>query len=408
MRIAFFVGPFPKLSKTFILDQITGLIDCGIDVDIYANKPGVQTKHHRSFCKYNLDSRIFYPFDNCPSKLKLLSLLIKDLLSKTGTDRKIIIDSLNIFKYGKHSLSLNLFYKRHFFSHKKKYDIIHAHFGPQGLDALKLLEDGVIEGKLITSFHGIDITTYIKENGNSIYNKLFSKGNLFLPISQFWQNKLINLGCDIKKITTHRMGIDCSAFQFSKELWGNQQTIRLTTIARLTEKKGLYYSIQAVANLLKTNNQIIYQIIGGGSLYNELQNLIKMLDIQDNVKLLGWMDRDKVIEKLNKTNVLIAHSVTAHNGDMEGIPMVLMEAMAMGIPVVSTYHSGIPELIIDGQTGFLVPEKNIKALSKKIESIIQQPANLSQLILNARQCVEKNFNNKTQIEKLIKIYNELL
>ena len=112
------------------------------------------------------------------------------------------------------TLSLRQFYEALNYIKYEKYDIIHAHFGTYGLEANKLREIGVFKGKrLITSFHGFDLSVIINNFGNNFYSDLFAAGDLFLPISKFWEKKLITLGCSADKIRVHHMGINCDKFQ---------------------------------------------------------------------------------------------------------------------------------------------------------------------------------------------------
>jgi colanic acid/amylovoran biosynthesis glycosyltransferase len=407
MRVLFLTDPFPVLSTTFILDQITGLIDFGVNVDVYSRKPEEQLKIHPDFYKYNIKNRLIYPNDSINSKFYRLIKLPDFFLSNYRSNPRTILQSLNFFKYGNHSLSLILFYEILPLLQRKPYDIIHAHFGPYGIKALAMKDIGALNGKLVTSFHGNDTSAYLQKHGNQIYSQLFSKGDMFLPISHYWGKKLVEIGCNNQKIRVHHMGIKCETFKFRLRK-PDERKIRILSVARLVEKKGIKYGIKAVSILLKKNYNIKYQIIGDGPLKGELQTLIEKLDLRDRVELLGLKHRKEVINILEETDILLAPSITTSDGDMEGIPIVLMEAMAVGIPVISTIHSGIPELIQDGQTGFLVPEKNIKMLSEKIETLIRQPDIWLPLTSNARKYVETNFNVEKQNNKLLQYYTELL
>ena len=408
MRVAFLIGPFPKLSKTFILDQVIGLMERGVDLDVFAQPAENQTKNHPDFMERDIASRTFYPYRNATNSFQRF-LWLPGLFSECfREDYKNVFKPLNFFKYGKDALLLNLLYEAHPFFGRQPYDIIHSHFGPYGIMAQHLLEMGILKGKLVTSFHGIDVSAYISAKGSRVYNKLFSHCDLFLPVSQSWKGKLISLGCDEKKITVHHMGVDCRKFSFSPRKWTPDNGIRLVSIGRLTEKKGLEYGIRAVAHLIKEIPNVSYTIVGDGPLRTALTRLAMALDVGKNVHLPGWKDRNEVIEILEQSHILLAPSITASDGDMEGIPMVLMEAMAMGIPVISTTHSGIPELVEDGTTGLLVPEGDSEGLSKMMEELINSPRLAQDLAENARGFIEENFNLDKQNDRLLQHYGNLL
>lgn len=409
MKIAFLVGEFPSLSETFILNQVTGLIDRGHNVDIYAKVPDKVAKIHPDVEKYNLLSCTFY-YPQIPNNYLLRALKgIGLLLTNCLKDPIVLFRSLNIFKYGKKAASLRLLYVAIPFLRKRpQYNIIHCHFGPEGLKGMELRDIGAIQGKLCTTFHGLDLSGALQQYGNHLYDILFERGDLFLPISDYWRHKLISLGCDDKKIIVHRMGIDCQKFTFIPRQPLGREQIRLVTIARLIGKKGIEYGIHSVAKLSKLYQSIEYNIVGDGDLRKFLERLIDELDVGDAVTLLGWKQRAEIIEILNKADVLLAPSVTSKNGDQEGIPVVLMEAMAMGLPVISTLHSGIPELVEHGISGFLVPEQDIDALAEKINYLIKHPELWPILGQAGRLHVEEYYNINKLNDRLIEIYQKLL
>ena len=294
MKIAFIVTEFPSLSQTFVLNQITGLIDLGHEVDIFADDAGKNSKIHEDVKKYKLlyHTRIYstIPKNKILRIFKGLIYILKYIHRRP----LVVLRSLNIFKYGKNAAFFRYLFLIIPFLDKTPYDIIHCHFGPCGNHALFLRELGAISGKIITTFHGFDIARDIKAKGNHVYKDLFKKGDLFLPISMCWKEKLISLGCPEDKIVLHRMGIDVHKFRFSRHKIRDDNKIKIVTVARLVEKKGVRYGIQAVAKLLKAYPNIEYIIAGDGPLKADLLSLIKQLDINKNVKLLGWKEQEEI------------------------------------------------------------------------------------------------------------------
>jgi colanic acid/amylovoran biosynthesis glycosyltransferase len=408
MKIAFLIGEFPNLSETFVLNQIIGLIKNGHEVEIYATVPSQVAKFHTEVEEYNLLSRTYY-FPKIPKNyfsrcLKGFGLFCTNFLK----DPIVLLRSLNVFRYGKKTLSLRLLYATIPLLRKRpRYDVIQCHFGTNGLKGLELREIGAIQGKLCTTFHGLDISGNLQIYGDRLYDQLFEQGDIFLPISEYWRNRLIKLGCEPNKIIVHRMGIDIQKFTFTCREPPTNGQIRLVTIARLVEKKGLEYGIRAVAKLAKVYPNIEYSIIGNGTLREFLEQLIQELDVGAKVKLLGWRQREEVIEILNRSDVLLAPSVTSQNGDQEGIPVVLMEAMAMGLPVISTQHSGIPELVEHGVSGFLVPERDTDGLAEKIKDLIEHPELCVQIGQKGRMKVEESYNINQLNNQLVGIFQHL-
>lgn len=406
MKIAVLAGGvFPSLSKTFIINQITELIDRGHEVDIYAGEPDSQNIVHPDVEKYNLKTRIYYdrvPQNNLVRLLKSPGVLLANFYK----DPAAIFRSLNIFKYGKKALSLYLLYQAMPYLGKPPYDIVHCHFGYNGLKGQALRDIGVLKGKLIITFHGVSISKDLQEKGEHIYNRLFKKGELFLPISEHWKHKLIKLGCEQERIIVHRMGIDCNNFSFIPRQPSPDGIIRLVSISRLVEKKGIEYAIKAVAQLAKITSNIEYNIVGDGFLKPKLQALIEELDVSTQVKLLGWKQKTEVIGILNNSHILLAPSITARDGDREGIPVALMEAMAMGLPVVSSLHSGIPELVKDGISGFLVAERDVDGIAAKLNYLIEHPEVWSEMGRAGRKIVEENYDIDKLNNSLLEIYRE--
>jgi colanic acid/amylovoran biosynthesis glycosyltransferase len=136
--------------------------------------------------------------------------------------------------------------------------------------------------------------------------------------------------------------------------------------------------------------------------------LIAELKVGDNIKLVGWKSQDQITELLKTSDILLAPSVTSSTGDQEGIPGAIMEAFAAGLPVVSTNHAGIPELVQDGDSGFLVPEKDVKALVQKLEILIEQPQLRHAMGRTGRTTVEEYYNIETLNNRLIEVYQQLL
>ncbi|MGM1050389.1 MAG: glycosyltransferase [Bacillota bacterium] len=400
MKISFLVGGFPILSETFILNQITGVIDEGFAVDIYADDGRNEAMIHPDVKKYKLIDKCHY---TPKGKLRRLVKGIGVLLSKPR-----LIKTLNIFKYGKGVLSLRVLFIANEFSKREDYDVVYCHFGDIGNMGAILKDAGIIKGKLITTFHGNDITALINRRGDNVFQLLFKKGDLFLPISENWKRKLIELGCDERKIQVHRMGIDTEKFTFKSRDLKKNEAVKLVSVARLVEKKGIEYGIRAVANVISQYPNMEYRIVGDGPLRTELQALINQLGIGKHVQLLGWREQDEVIQILQDAHIFLAPSVTASDGDQEGIPVVLMESLSMGIPVISTLHSGIPELIQHEISGYLVPERDTQALAETIKQLTSNHDEWLTMGQKGREYVDEHYNIHTLNNRLIKTFKKVI
>ncbi|MCK4666165.1 glycosyltransferase, partial [Candidatus Dependentiae bacterium] len=276
-----------------------------------------------------------------------------------------------------------------------------------GIIGIYLKEIGV-SGKVITTFHGYDMSEFICQNGNNVYNLLFHEGDLFLPVSNYWKQKLINLNCESNKIIVHHMGIDLEKFKFMEKAIKQREPIKILTIGRLTEKKGHKYAIKAIGKLIRKHKNILYIIAGDGELRSTLESLTSKLGIKNHVTFLGVVEEDEVLNLYRDADIFLLPSITSDTGDQEGIPIVLIEAHATGLPVVSTFHTGIPEIVINGKSGFLVPEKNVDALAERLDFLVSHPALWEKMGKEGREHIEKYFNIKTQIMLLEKIYRKII
>lgn len=407
MRIAFLLDQFPALSETFMLYQITGMIERGHEVDIYSNYLGNIAQVHPEVESYNLLERCIH--FQMPDNYLLRGLRALNCIAAKGWRKPAAcLRSLNVFKYGKQAASLRLFYSASRFMGRPPYDIIHCQLGFLGLQGLLFRDLGALEGKLITSFRGSDFMLYLSMFGENYFDDLFARGDLFLPVCESMKRQMLELGCEEKKIVVHRSGLDFNSFVCTARRGRSDDRVRLVTLARLVESKGVEYGIRAVAKLAKHYRNLEYQIVGDGPLKEDLQRLIRELDLDGTVKLLGWKQRLEAIEILNQSDIMIAPSVTAKNKAQEGIPNVLKEAMVMGLPVISTQHGGIPELVIDGVSGFLVPEGDVDALAEKLAYTIEHPELWTQMSNAGRAIVEESYDLHKLNDRLVEIYQQLI
>lgn len=414
MKIAFIVDRFPVLSETFIINQIIGLIERGQEVHIYGKQTD-DNKLHPDVEKYKLIERTRYLPEIPKNYLwRLFNTLY--LLGKNFSKAPIVLlGSLNIFRYGKRAASLRLFYSTLPFLNAPKYDIIHCQFGrqavckfgPYSYEGVVLRDIGAVKGKLITTFRGYDISWYIHKYGENVYKELFKKGDFFFANCEFFRQRAIQLGCDGNRIVVHGSGVDCSRFKYKVRYPDTSGLIRIAATGRLVEKKGIEYAIRAIAEVAKIYPNIDFKIIGDGELKERFVKVIKELNIGDKVHLKGWKNQKEIIDILDETHIFVAPSVTSSNGNQDAPVNTLKEAMAMGLPVIGTLHGGIPELIEDGISGFLVPQRDESAIAEKLIYLIEHPEIWQQMSLSARKKVEADYDINKLNSELVEIYQQI-
>jgi colanic acid/amylovoran biosynthesis glycosyltransferase len=180
--------------------------------------------------------------------------------------------------------------------------------------------------------------------------------------------------------------------------------VRLLSVARLVPKKGIGIALRAFAAVCRDIDQLQYDIIGDGPLRSELTELARELAITDRVRFLGAQNNQSVQRAMLDADIFLAPSLTGPDGDEEGTPTVLIEASSSGLPVISTLHSGIPEVVLDGVSGYLVPEGDVSALASRIRYLIQNPDEWARLGHAGRRHVEDAFDIHALTRQLEAVY----
>ncbi len=360
LTILFIVGHFPSPSQTFILNQMTRFIERGHNVLIFSFHHDADVYVHPDIIKYGLFECLIPPY--------------------------ITIDEL------------------------PDCDIVLCQFGYLGRKVISpksRLSSWLKNKKIVTCFRGADTSSKVRQRPR-MYKKLFKKGHLFLPVCDFFKERLIKLGCPKNRIIVHYSAIDCSKFLFKKRSYPEDDVVKFISVSRLVEKKGLDFAIKAMAKIVNTHPNVQFTIVGDGPERERLQQLIDQFNLNEHVFLCGWKTQEEVVALLDESHIFVLPSIKAMDGNVEGIPNALKEAMAMGMPVIATFHAGNKELIIDGISGYLVPQRSSIELHKKMEYVLEHPQEWEAIGINARNTIEQRFEINKNIEKLEKLFYELL
>lgn len=411
MKLAIFVDEFPVLSQTFVLNQIRGLIEADLDVTVLARIAGNDdAKQHPDFAFCQSRAKIQYlnpePRTKLPKLLHRIGTTLQGLV-RPATYRKTL-SSLNARRFGHLSTRLILPPLAAKSNKHLKFDVILCHFGTGGVLMNCLRELQLIEGKIATIFHGRDVSSeqelmrYARH-----YSRLFTATELLLPITELWKTRLNELGCPADKLRVHRMGVSLDTFDFSEKPEETGKPFKLFSAARFTEKKGLKYALKAVAQVSRSVD-LVYSIAGYGEQEQELKELVKRLQIEDRVNFIGPINQTEVLAQMIESHAYLLPSVTAANGDMEGLPVSIMEAMAVGTPVISTFHSGIPELITHQENGLLSEERNVEQLTENIKLCADSPGLRHKLALRARAKIESEYSIARLNAQLVKLLKGLM
>lgn len=350
---------FPHQSRQYINNQITGFIEMGHNVFIlvqHQDDNQVPRAQDPIIEKYNLSGKIFY--EKLPKYLR-------------------------------------------------DFDILYCQFGQMGDYCLSLIEKKKLTGKMVVCFRGGDATRALRENSHR-FDKVFKYANLLLPVCHYFKDRLLLCGAKEYKTIVHHSGINCKEIAFKQRTMPEDGIIKFVTIGRLAKMKGIEYAVRAIARIKRVYPHVTYDIIGDGELYDSLQHLINTLQLQDTVKLIGYLPHHEVIQRLSHYHIALIPSCTADDWNQEGIPNAAMEAMASGMPVIGTHHAGMPELIEEGISGFLVPEKDVAALSDKIFYIINNPQLWEVTGTAGRAYILREHNKDFLNKRIISIFKELV
>jgi len=286
-----------------------------------------------------------------------------------------------------------------------KPDVIHCHFAYEALMLLDNLEN-IAKHKIVIHFHGYDATEMtLKKTYNNKLSDYLSRKNIFTISCNDYFIKILkdNLKITISNFLVLRYGINVDKL-FAPADKRDGDFFTFTQVSSLVEKKGHVTTLKALSIFIKRNPEIKarFFIAGNGHLKESLLELTHKLNITDKVFFLGTLKPMEVAELLNKTDVFVHHSVVDSLGDMEGIPNAIMEAMAMELPIISTIHSGIPELIEDGINGFLVHENDIETYANRMNDSIK----LGRMKQNRTKIINE-YNVKSHNKILLDVYKKM-
>ena len=277
--------------------------------------------------------------------------------------------------------------------------LLHAHFASGGLTAIPLARSlGV---PLLVTLHGSDVT--VNWASAESMRRLGREAALFLCVSRFIRERAIAVGLPEEKLRVHYIGVDLGQFQAPRT---DATGAGVLFVGRLVEKKGCVYLLRAMASVQQTYPDCLLTVIGDGPLRGSLESQARELGV--TCRFLGAQPPAIVREHLQQTRIFCAPSVTATDGDSEGLGMVFAEAQAMGIPVVSSLHGGIPEVVVHGRTGLLVNERDHEALAAAIVSLLGDASLWKQFRHNARAHIEHSFDLAKQTAELETIYRDLM
>ena len=284
---------------------------------------------------------------------------------------------------------------------ERQIDVVLAEFGPGGAEMLRPCHMANVP--MVVHYHGFGASRedVLSHYGLS-YPRMFKEAFAVIAVSNPMKIKLLELGCPEPKLKLIPYGIDTDVFK-PDDVKADQTIL---SCGRFVSKKAPHLTLEVFHQVLEKLPDLKLIMIGDGPLMSECTSLIQQLGISENVELKSVLPPAEVVNHLQQATVFVQHSVTAYDGDSEGLPLSILEALACGIPVVATRHAGIPSVVIDGETGHLVDEGDVDTMAKHIYGLIKNDRMREEMSRRGRTLIESQYSVDRYISDLQTILKE--
>lgn len=290
---------------------------------------------------------------------------------------------------------------------KTSVQLLHVYFGHIAVHLLPLIH--AWQKPTIVSFHGADVLVDMhKPAYRRATKEMLDAVARVLVRSESLRRGVVDLGCDANKIDIVRTGIPLAEFPFRERTFPENGEWRFVQAGRLIEKKGLSTTLRAFAEFSARYPRSTITIAGEGPLLDELQALARGLKIDKQVSFPGFVSQNALRELFYVSHIFLHPSETGRDGNQEGVPNSMLEAMASGLPVFATNHGGIPEAIENGVSGVLVAERDHAALARALLDAAQDRQLVARLARNGAEAVAEKFDQRAQVRCLEEVYLKLL
>ncbi len=393
--MAYLAPEIPALSATFVYEEMFGLERCGVSiVPVSVHRP-----HQPAHGQEELASRVRYLYEGSKALLALNGIV--RLFSFRGAPKALtwlVSDMLEcgLFKAGSWKLAFQFLAagKLAAILRQEKCTHLHVHFAHVPTQ-IAMYAAALADVPFTIMAHANDIF----ERGLLLERKA-KRAVRMLTISEHNRAYLESVGVPADKLAVLRCGVSFAS-RHSVPEWGAKDHYRIGTLGRLVEKKGVDVLIRAVAQTRNRPYRIELSIAGDGPLRAELERLVAELNLGDVVRFEGSMPHHRVQEWMHGLDAFVLACKPDANGDMDGIPVVLMEAMSQSVPVISTRLSGIPELVVDGETGLLAAPGDAGDLATQIDRLLNASELRRSLAEKAVEHVRSEFSREVNIDRLM-------
>ena len=378
-RIGYVLKMYPRLSETFIVNEILANEAAGLQIDIFSLRQPVDGRFHESLSRVR--APVCYIADGTPKIELFWQEIVKSIGRRGGSGLSIADLENESAKDVYQAILLAQKVREYGISH------LHAHFASAATTVARLASQMANVPYSFTA-HAKDIF-HQDVRLDDLHRKL-GQAKRVITVSDFNVRFLQEtFGPAAARVQRIYNGLDLDHFRYTTP---SQRKPKVLAVGRLVEKKGFSDLISACSILSTRGSEFHCDIVGDGLLREQLDRQVKELNLEALVRLHGSQPQGVVKEFMQKTAVFAAPCVIAEDGNRDGLPTVLLEAMAMGTPSISTDVTGIPEILVDGQTGLMVPQKDPLALANAIESLLSNRALRVKLASRARHLIEDRFD----------------
>ena len=389
MHILYILNEFPKLSESFILNEVYGLGKVGHEVTIISLRKPAERVTHQELDSLNADVR-YLPKPGMASGIYALRQQPKLHILSQHINILAPSELAGVAYIGPHL-------QREVEQLNRVPDHVHMHF----LDWPKFAVDYIqLDVPVTITAHAFDIFTKGSDNQRKA---LADRVDKLITISEY-NSRVLEKMVDVSNgVDVVRMGVSTQKFKpHNGAIHG-----RLLTVARFVEKKGILYAIDAVAKLVPKFPQIRYHIIGDGPDIHAIRDRVKRRGVSDHVALIGQVSDERLIHELDEAMAFILPSVIASDGDRDGVPIALMEAMAMETVPVTSPVSGIPELVTHEENGLMCEPRDVIQLSEMIKMLFIDESARQRMASQARSAVKRNFSVNNQIQSMDSVIHRM-
>ena len=333
-----------------------------------------------------LAGNIFYYYGS----LENTTLEGRGILNKTN--KKLFYKFKKFFLKKSHVWYYEQFFLESF--KKNKIEVIFAEYGPTAQQCLSIAQK--LNLPLIVHFHGFDASVFDILRKFRNYKEVFDYATYIVVVSKKMYQDLMDLGCPQNKLVYNVYGPNDDFLIVEPQFLKSQ----FIALGRFVDKKAPYYLILSFSKVVKEYPKAKLFIAGEGVLWATCKNLIKALELEDNVTLLGVISPEIFRKYLSESIGFVQHSVTAENGDSEGTPVAILEASGAGIPVIATYHAGIPDVIVDRESGLLVEEHDYISMAARMMELLKDREYAMKLGRTGKERIKQYFSLKRHIKVL--------